>query len=612
MAVEAKAEERKGVIWDLQSFFPEFNGKEMLAFKEQLKADIAVMQEKATALGTLSPETAEAWEELVLLAEDAGARLGHVWSYVGCLGAADAANEAYSLEEAALRLLGAAFTKYEVDLLRALKTVSDEDFNAFLGREKLAGAEHHLRRAREEAQHTMERELEMLATDLNVDGLHSWGQLYDTLSGKLEFEMIWPDGHEKAGTTETIPISQWRSLMSDVNRDVGKAAFDGGNRAWAKMEDTCAAALNAIAGVRLTLNKYRGIDDFLYTALFQSSIQKETLDAMYEAIHANIEIAREIFRAKAGTLDRRGIYWFERESPLVLKDAKLFSWDEGVAMVDSAFVAAYPALADYYKSFLAQRWLESEVRPGKRPGAFCTGSEFNKEQRVFMTFNGALGDVSTMAHEVGHAWHSHLLKDMRPVAQQYPMTLAETASIFAEHILAEGVYRDESISDAQKLLMLDSDLCGAAVLLLDITVRFEFEKAFHEERQNSEVSVSRLKELMVETQRRVWGDALEADGIDPLFWASKLHFYITGVTFYNFPYTFGFLLARSLFTLFKQEDAAFLPKYEEFLRLTGSDVVEGVIKRSLGANAADPEFWAQSVKGLEEPLKLYKSLLAKL
>ena len=232
------------------------------------------------------------------------------------------------MEEAALRLMGAAFTKYEVDLLRALKNVSDDDFESFLGREKLAGAEHHLRRSREEAQHTMERELEMLATDLNVDGLHSWGQLYDTLSGKLEFEMTWPEGHEKAGTTEMIPISQWRSLMSDVNRAVGQAAFEGGNKAWAKLEDACAAALNAIAGVHLTLNKYRGIDDFLYTALFQSSIKKETLDAMYDAIHDNIEIARDIFRAKAATLGRRGIYWFERESPLVLEDAKLFSWED--------------------------------------------------------------------------------------------------------------------------------------------------------------------------------------------------------------------------------------------------------------------------------------------
>jgi oligoendopeptidase F len=417
--------------------------------------------------------------------------------------------------------------------------------------------------------------------------------------------MAMPDGK-----VERKPISQWRALMSDVDREIGKAAFEGGNRAWQGIEDVCASALNAIAGTRLTLNKYRGIDTYLYNALFQASIERESLDAMYTAIHDNIDLGREIFRAKAKFLGREGIHWFEREAPLPLKDNKRISWDEGVAMVTRSFEQAYPGLAKYYVDFLKKRWLESEVRAGKRPGAFCTGSPVNREERVYMTFNGPLSDVTTMAHEVGHAWHSHLLQDLRPMAQEYPMTLAETASIFAEHILAEGIYSDSSISDAQKLLMLDGDLGGDAVMLLDITVRFEFEKAFHDERIKGEVSVSRLKELMVETQRRVFGDAMLPGGEDPMFWASKLHFYITGVTFYNFPYTFGFLLARALYNLFKQEGASFLPKYEEFLRLTGSDTVEGVVQRSIGEDITQPDFWARAIKSLEEPLAQYQELLA--
>ena len=259
-------------------------------------------------------------------------------------------------------------------------------------------------------------------------------------------------------------------------------------------------------------------------------------------------------------------------------------------MVEKAFETAYPKLADYYKMFLGNDWVESEVRPGKRPGAFCTGSSHTKEQRVFMTFNGALGDVTTLAHEVGHAFHGHIIKDMRPLTQEYPMTLAETASIFTEQILAKGIYADDSISDTQKLLMLDSNLCGAAILLLDITTRFEFEKAFMEERKEGELTVSRLKELMVDTQKRIFSDVLLEDGVDPLFWASKLHFYITHVTFYNFPYTFGFLLAKALSALFDEQGADFLPNYEEFLRLTGSDTVENVTKRSIGADIGDPGF----------------------
>ena len=176
-------------------------------------------------------------------------------------------------------------------------------------------------------------------------------------------------------------------------------------------------------------------------------------------------------------------------------------------------------------------------------------------------------------------------------------------------ILAEGVLEDPSVSDSEKALMLDTEINHGAIYLMDIPVRFEFEKSFYEERQKGEVSVSRLKELMSETQRRIFGDVLERGGEDPYFWASKLHFYITGVTFYNFPYTFGYLLSRGLFSLFKKEGADFLPKYEDFLKLTGSDTAENVARRSIGQDLESPEFWVESIRTLREPFERLKGIL---
>ena len=156
----------------------------------------------------------------------------------------------------------------------------------------------------------------------------------------------------------------------------------------------------------------------------------------------------------------------------------------------------------------------------------------------------------------------------------------------------------------QKAMMLDVEVGHGAIYLLDIPVRYEFEKAFYEERKSGELSVSRLKELMVETQRRVLGDVLEPGGEDPYFWASKLHFYITGITFYNFPYTFGFLLSRGLYAMFKKEGATSCAEYEEFLRLTGSDTAENVVR----AKPSDEilrtvrSFWSEAIRSLEEPL----------
>jgi len=594
----------QGVRWDLTSYFPAFNGPEMNEFKKKLAADITKLQKRASKLAPLSAKTAGAWEKLLLAAEDAEVRLGHINSYVSCLESADAANEEYSAESAKLSALGAEYSKFGVDMLRAFKDVPEKVFAAFLGRKKLQGAEHSLKRIREAARRTMGPEEEKLAADLGVDGFQSWERLYNKISSKLVFEMAWPGGRR-----ETLPISRWRALMSDADRAIGRAAFEGGNRAWASIEDPCAAALNALAGTRHTLARRRGIKHFLEPALFGAGIKRSTLDAMYTAVGRNLEPVREILRVKAAALGKSGISFFEREAPLPLKDSKTYTWQEGSAKVEAAFGRVYPAIGRYYRDFLAKKGLESEARAGKRPGAFCTGSKLTREQRVYMTFNGTLGDVNTLAHELGHAWHSHLLKGMRPWAAEYPMTLAETASIFGEHLLSDGIQADPRISGAQKLIMLDEYLTGAAATILDITVRFEFEKAFYEERQKGEVSVARLRDLMTQAQKRIFGDALEPGGEDPLFWASKLHFYIADVSFYNFPYTFGFLLAATLFSRFKQEGLSFLPKYEAFLRLTGSDTAEGVAKRSLGADLGDPAFWETAIKGLAGPLARYRGLL---
>ena len=226
-----------------------------------------------------------------------------------------------------------------------------------------------------------------------------------------------------------------------------------------------------------------------------------------------------------------------------------------------------------------------------------------------MTYNNSMGDVMTLAHEAGHAFHSSVMSDLRPYARRGPMTLAETASTFAEMVLTSGMLKDPSISDAGKALVLDMEIGHGAIYLLDIPVRYEFEKALYEERAKGELSVSRLKELMVATQRRVLGDVLEQGGEDPYYWASKLHFYITGVTFYNFPYTFGFLLSRGLFAMFKTQGAEFLPRYEKFLRLTGSDTPENIARQTINRDLESGEFWTDAIRSLEEPLNQLESLL---
>ncbi len=595
------------MTWDLTSYFPTFDGPELHQFKEAIRNDVAALKQDASTLAVLSDESASAWENILLRNEDLMRRMSHLNSYVSCLASADAYNEAYRKEEADLIRTRAELAKVRIELMRAFKEIRQEAFSDLLDNPSLDDAQNYLNRLREEASRAMSSDKEALATDLGIDGIQAWGQIYDTVSSKLVFDMVFPDGSRKK-----LPMSQRRSLLDNPDRRVRKAAFDGGNAAWQTIEDTAASALNAIAGTRLTLNRYRRVDHFLDIALFQAAITRKTLDAMLEALMANLEIPRRILRFKAKLMQRQTVSWYDLGAPLDLPNPEKLSWENARAMVGSSFTRAYPALGDFFqRHVIAKNWVDWEPRAGKRPGGFCTSSMVNKESRIFMTYNDSLGDVLTLAHEAGHAYHGFLMRDVRPFARGYPMTLAETASTFGEQVLMNGFLEDPTVTDRQKALILDVEVGHGAIYLLDIPVRYEFERTFYEERSKNPVSVSRLKQLMVDTQRRVLGDVLESGGEDPYFWASKLHFYITGITFYNFPYTFGYLLSRGLFGMFKKESASFLPKYEAFLRLAGSDTAENVVKRTIGVDIEKADFWVEAMQSLEEPLNRLQALTPK-
>jgi oligoendopeptidase F len=591
--------------WDLTGYFPEFDGAAYRAFKDRLRTDLEARLAEAAGLAPLVPDNAPAWAGLFVAWEDLGARVTHLASYLDCLSAADAASEAFQGERTSLAVLSAAYAKLKTQLLRALRGCGAPAWSALTARDETAGAAHTLDRLRTEAAHQMPPPEEALAADLGVDGLGAWGRLYDTISGKMQFEMRWPDGR-----IESVPMARRRALMTHPDRAVRRAAFTSGNRVWEAQEDAMAAALNAIAGTRLTLYGRRDQPHVLDAPLHDNAVSRETVEALFGAIAGDYELPRRILRLGAKLQGTPALAWYDLEAPRLPDAAPELAWAEAVDLVDRAFGASYPALQAYFRAAQQRRWIESEQRPNKRPGAFCTGSPVTREERIYLTFAGTMYDATTLAHETGHAWHSHLLGDRRPCARDYPMTLAETASTFAELLLMHGLLGEPGLPPARRAFLLDGATNQAPTYLLNIPVRFAFERRFYEERRAGAVSVSRLKELMVTAQREVYGDALEAGGEDPWFWASKLHFYITELSFYNFPYTFGFLLSQSLFREFRRTGPDFLARYEDFLRLTGSVPCEEVVRRTLGRDLRDPAFWRDAIHALDEPAQAFAGIVA--
>ncbi len=590
--------------WDLTTYFDEFDGNSYRSFKDRLTEDLKDLTDTFETLKRVSNETLEKWADWMGQLEELDARFGHLGSYLECLNAANSEEEAYEKEAAWKQEAIAGLKALYAKLNRILEKTEDDTFEKLANLPSMKDAVFFLRERRKRAQFQMDDQSEALATEMNINGINAWGRLYDTLSGQLTFKYV-----DAAGTTQTVPMAQRNGLISGTNRAVRLSAFRGANEAWSHHEAACNGALNALAGTRHTLDRRRGSDHFLNEACFQARVERPTLDALFQAIDDTIELPRDILRFRSEQMGISKAAYYDIYAPLDLPDQEAISWESGTALTQESFDQAYPALGDFNREILEKRWVDFRPRKGKRPGGFCTGSHHNHESRIYMTFKDTMNDVTTYAHEVGHAWHACVMKDQRPFASEYPMTLAESASTFAELLLSDGILSSPDFSDAQKLTLLDSDAGRVIAFLLDIPVRYRWEKRFYEERKNGIVSVNRMKQLMEEEQRRQFGDSLAEDGLDPYFWCSKLHFYIDEIRFYNFPYTFGYLLSVSLFARFKAEGAAFLPEYETFLRKSGSMSCEQVVRETLGEDIQDPAFWTHAIKSLNEPFTKLKTLL---
>ena len=586
--------------WDLTPFFTDVVAPDFATFRAQLDRDAAALRARAEALAPVAADR-DGWAALLVDLEDLGARLRHVTAYLSCRTSADAADQAAAGALSGLDPVRVDLDKTLVAVRAAFAAAPAAAFTALLGDARLAGAGYYLDRIRQRAAWSMEPALEGLAADLAPTALRAWGRLYDQLSGTLRFTLAVP-----GRAPVEHPVAMTRTLLDDADPAVRKAALAGSGAAWKGVADVTAACLNAISGTRLTLYKRRGVGHFLDPALFDAGIERATLDAMLGAVRARQDVARRYLREKAQRLGLPRLGFQDLGAPLPRPDAARVSWDDGTRRVRDAFGAAYPALRDLAERAFTRRWIDWSPRAGKRPGGFCTSSPLLGESRVFMTYHGALGDVQTLAHELGHAFHNWVMRDLRLWARSYPMTLAETASTFAEEVVLDATLASPDTSAADRLTILDTRLSDAAVFLLNIPMRFDFEHKVYEERAAGELSVDRFVALMLDAQRANYGDALAADQLDPWFWASKLHFYITDVSFYNFPYTFGYLFSRGIVARFRAEGASFLPRYEALLRATGSAGAEDVAKDTLGIDLRDRTFWDGAIDLIASDLARYQ------
>lgn len=569
--------------WDLEKFFPGGSeSPEFLNLMDRLAADIEGLGTQIADFPVLSsPAQAGTLESLLGDIQDVRSRLHEGSAFVSCLTAQDVNDKKAVRLRGRLSELAAEISTALTSLDARLVQINDKVWDTLLEDDRLEPIAFSLDERRRRAVEKMSPEQEAIINDLQVDGYNAWSGLYNKIVGKMTVE------DEK----EILSVSQAQNRLSHPDRALRQKMFKKYEEAWSEAADYCEEALNHISGFRLKVYKHRGWDSFLKEPLDINRMTKGTLDAMWQAIDSQKAEYVKYFNRKAELLGIDKLAWYDVEAPIAKSEEKV-SYDEAANFIVEHFRAFSPDMADFAKKALAHRWIEVEDRSGKRPGGFCTSFPVAGETRIFMTFSGTKGNVSTLAHELGHGYHQHVMKGLPYLSQHYAMNVAETASTFAEAIVSDAAVK-QAKTKAERLALLEDKLQRSVTFFTNLRSRFLFETRFYEERKKGLVSVERLNELMTKAQKEAFGGAL--DQYHPTFWASKLHFYITGTPFYNFPYTFGHLFSSGIYAKAMEAGSGFGDQYVALLRDTGRMTVEDLAAKHLNVDLTKPDFWENAV-----------------
>lgn len=431
-----------------------------------------------------------------------------------------------------------------------------------------------LKEVKTEAEHMMSLEEEALANEMLQVSASAWSRLQESVTASIH------DGDKT--------LTQLRGLAMDSDRSVRKDAYEREVKILADNKTAIAAALNGVKGTALLLEKRRGWKDPLDRSCNTARISRKALSALIEALEESLPIFRDYLKTKAKLLGLERLEWYDMFAPV--GDASMsFTFEEAKALIIDAYSSFSPEVGEFIKNALDSHWVDPEAHEGKIGGAYDIFFPKKKESRVMMNWEGTYDSVSTLAHELGHAYHDSVVKNYPSSQRSYPMTLAETASIFGETVIFQEVLK--KADKDQQLSLIEAYVQGACQVCVDILSRFYFERSAFEARKDGEVTADDFSAMMLKAQEDTYGDGL---GVKHQYmWAVKGHYYNEGFSFYNYPYAFGQLFALGLFA--SKDSVPDFPKhYKEVLSMTGRFEAKEVAAAA-GCDIEDKEFWKKGI-----------------
>ena len=440
----------------------------------------------------------------------------------------------------------------------------------------------------------LDKDTESMLSKLGQSSGSLWSKMQGVLTSTLEVEY---DG-------KILTLPEIINLGEDSDPKVRKSAYEAELAAYKKIDKAVAFAMNGIKGEVNTMTEKRGYSGALESTLVSSRMKQETLDAMISAMREYLPHFRKYLRRKGEVLGHKnGLPWYDLYAP-VGKASKEFTIEEAEAYIIKNFKTFSPHLEEVAQKAFDGNWIDYTPRKGKRGGAFCSNIHIIGESRILTNFTGTFGDVITLAHELGHAYHGDNIFSETPLGN-YTMPVAETASTFCETIVKKSALKDADKDE--KLAILESDLQGTTAVIVDILSRYIFETNVFNARKENFLDENKLKEMMLSAQKESYGDGLDPEYLHPYMWLWKPHYYSTNLSFYNWPYAFGLLFAKGLYGVYQQQGPSFTDKYDELLRATVKMDVEDVAKMA-NIDVTSKEFWRTSLEVIKEDIDLFLEL----
>jgi oligoendopeptidase F len=596
--------------WDNSQFYANSTDPRIATTVDELKEEISALADVCAPFADLI-DTAETLPknqfddvlDRVRTAHDqrteSSKKLGNLYVFISSILSVDSQDSSASEWKPTLQQLSAEMSQATTALNVFLMRVSDAFIQVVVADPELEELSFSLQHQRKLKDQLLSVEEEQLVTGLGVNGLQGWGNLYTELAGTLKCTV---DG-------ETVGLAKAFNLLSSNERTIRSEAWHGIQSAWAGRSETVAAILNAINGWRLEETKQRGKQrtlHYLDKSCHQSRIDRATLDALMETTYQRRSIGQRALTATGKVLQIDDMAPWDLFAPApAIGQAREFSFDEAVDLVAKSFRQLTPAMGDFAEMMAEKGWIDAKPTPNRSTGAYCTSFSDPREPRVFMTFEGTMNNVLTLAHELGHAWHNWVMRDLPRYKTYYSMTLAETASIFGETLVRDALLAQAKTRE-EKLEIAWEDGSAAHSFLLNIPARFTFEQKLVEARKQGFIIADTLKAMMRESWKHWYEDSLTC--YDEMFWASKLHFSIASLSFYNYPYLFGYLFSLGIYAQKDKYGEAFNDLYTKVLRDTGTMTAEDLVQQHLQKDIRTPEFWNASLDIVDRAVSQLEAL----